>query len=65
MQSRTQIISKILRQETKQSNENLFFHSILTQATSGEDEKALIPATEKAFSLMVDHIRELFTEKFG
>ena len=63
MQSATQLVSKLLREETKQANGNLFSDSILTQAKSGEEEKALMPATFKSFSLLDNDIKELTTEK--
>ena len=47
MQSATQLVSKILREETKKANENLFCHSSLIQAKSGEVKVALCQQLKK------------------
>ena len=49
--------------EKKQANGNFFSHSSLTEAKSGGEKVALMPATEKAFNLCVDVVKELSTEQ--
>ena len=58
-------MSKKVREERKQANKRLIPHSVISQAESGFEKAALMPATEKTFSLMDEHVKELSTEKFG